>query len=53
MITNKTSVRDVIRLKHYSVRTECAYISWIKRFIFFHDKKHLDTKPFPISHTIT
>lgn len=33
-------VRDVIRLKHYSIRTEETYVSWIKRFVLFHDKKH-------------
>ncbi len=33
-------VRQKIRLKHYSIRTEEAYVSWIKRYIFFHDKKH-------------
>ena len=33
-------VRNQIRLKHYSIRTEESYINWIKRFIFFHDKKH-------------
>ena len=33
-------VRDKIRLKHYSIRTEQAYVSWIKRFIFFHNKMH-------------
>ncbi len=33
-------VRDKIRLKHYSIRTEQAYVDWIKRFILFHDKKH-------------
>ena len=33
-------VRDIMRLKHYAFRTECTYISWIKRFILFHDKKH-------------
>ena len=33
-------VRDRIRSKHYSIRTEESYIGWIKRFIFFHDKKH-------------
>ncbi len=33
-------VRDVIRTKHYSIRTEEAYVSWIKRFILFHDKRH-------------
>jgi integron integrase len=29
-----------LRLKHYSIRTEDAYLGWIRRFIFFHDKQH-------------
>ena len=33
-------VRDTIRLKHYSIRTERAYVDWIKRFILFHQKRH-------------
>ena len=33
-------VRDKIRLKHYSIRTEETYISWIKRYIYFHNKTH-------------
>ena len=33
-------VRDVIRKKHYSLRTEQAYVDWIKRYIFFHNKRH-------------
>jgi len=33
-------VRHLIRVKHYSIRTEEAYISWIKRFILFHNKQH-------------
>jgi len=33
-------VREVIRVKHYSIRTEEAYVHWIKRFIFFHGKRH-------------
>src|SRR5438034_10909446 len=33
-------VRDTIRLKHYSIRTEQAYVDWIKRFILFHGKRH-------------
>jgi integron integrase len=33
-------VRDKIRLKHYSIRTEQAYADWIKRFIRFHGKRH-------------
>jgi len=33
-------VRDKIRLKHYSIRTEQAYVDWIRRFIRFHGKRH-------------
>lgn len=33
-------VRDAIRLKHYSIRTEQSYIEWIRRFIYFHNKQH-------------
>ena len=33
-------VRDAIRVKHYSIRTEEAYVDWIKRFILFHGKTH-------------
>lgn len=29
-----------LRLRHYSLRTEQAYVEWIKRYIFFHDKRH-------------
>ena len=33
-------VRETIRLKHYSQKTEKTYVSWIRRFILFHGKKH-------------
>lgn len=33
-------VRDVLRKRHYSIRTEQAYVDWIKRYIFFHGKRH-------------
>ena len=33
-------VRQAIRTRHYSPRTEEAYVHWIKRFIFFHNKRH-------------
>jgi hypothetical protein len=33
-------VRNAIRLKHYSLRTEQAYVHWIRRFILFHGKRH-------------
>jgi len=29
-----------MRFKHYSIRTEATYRDWIKRFIFFHGKRH-------------
>jgi hypothetical protein len=28
-------VREVIRIKHYSIRTEHAYLQWIRRYILF------------------
>lgn len=34
------SVREAIRVRHYSIRTEQAYIGWVKRFILFHNKQH-------------
>ena len=33
-------VRDKIRLKHYSIRTEKAYVNWIRRYLLFHNKRH-------------
>jgi len=30
----------VIRARHYSRRTEGAYVAWIRRYILFHDKRH-------------
>jgi integron integrase len=33
-------VRTVARVRHLSYKTETAYVSWIKRFIFFHNKRH-------------
>lgn len=33
-------VRNAIRLKHYSIRTEKAYVEWVKRYVYFHKKKH-------------
>jgi integron integrase len=33
-------VRDRIRFKHYSLRTEQAYVGWSKRFIRFHGNRH-------------
>jgi integron integrase len=33
-------VRQTIRAKHYSRRTESAYVDWIRRYILFHQKRH-------------
>lgn len=33
-------VREAIRTKHYSYRTEQTYVQWIKRFVLFHKKRH-------------
>ncbi len=33
-------VRDAIRTKHYSYRTEKSYVDWTRRYILFHNKRH-------------
>lgn len=33
-------VRSMIRMRHYSIRTEGAYVDWIRRFVLFHGKRH-------------
>ena len=33
-------LRQAIRVRHYSIRTEQAYVDWVKRYIVFHGKKH-------------
>jgi hypothetical protein len=33
-------VRDAIRRRHYSYRTEQSYLQWIRRYIYFHQKRH-------------
>lgn len=44
VMTNKLrlldQVRNKIRLKHYSIRTEKAYIDWVRRYILYHNKRH-------------
>ncbi len=32
--------REVIRYKHYSLRTERSYLAWMKKIILFHGKRH-------------
>ena len=34
------SVIEAIRIRHYSLRTEQAYVYWVRRFIIFHGKRH-------------
>ena len=36
-------MRQVMRLKHMSIRTEETYVSWAKRFILFHQKRYPHT----------
>ncbi len=36
-------VRSAIRLRHYSRRTEEAYVRWVRRFVLFHGKMHPST----------
>ena len=33
-------LRDHLRTRHYSIRTETTYVDWARRFILFHDKRH-------------
>jgi len=33
-------LRGRIRVKHYSIRTEQAYVQWVKRYLFFHGMRH-------------
>ncbi|WP_431193589.1 phage integrase N-terminal SAM-like domain-containing protein [Trichocoleus desertorum] len=42
-------VRDVIRMKHYSYRTEKSYVAWICRFIIFYNKRVLNVKGIDVS----
>ena len=33
-------MRDKIRFKQYSIKTEQSYVGWVKRYILFHNKRH-------------
>jgi integron integrase len=33
-------LREALRVRHYSIRTEQAYVDWVRRFIVFHGKRH-------------
>lgn len=34
------ALRTQLRVMHYAIRTEDAYVDWVKRFILFHGKRH-------------
>ena len=34
------TLRQAIRVRHYSIRTEDTYVDWVRRFILFHGKRH-------------
>jgi len=33
-------MRDCVRVRRYSIRTETSYLDWVRRFILFHGKRH-------------
>jgi len=33
-------MKNVMRIKHYSLKTEKSYVQWIQRYIYFHNKQH-------------
>ena len=35
----RDQMREVLRVYHYSIRTEDAYLGWVKRYIIFHHKR--------------
>jgi integron integrase len=48
------SLRDVIRVKRYSLQTEKSYLYWVKYFIIFNDKRHpKDMGAAEINHFLT
>ncbi len=34
------NIRQLMRVQHYAIRTEQAYVDWIRRFILYHGKRH-------------
>ncbi|NJM06792.1 integron integrase [Candidatus Gracilibacteria bacterium] len=40
-------VRHALRRKHYAIRTEEAYVAWVRRFVLFHGKRHPQTMGVP------
>ena len=35
-------MKNIMRMKHYSLQTEKSYIQWVRRYIYFHNKRHPD-----------
>jgi len=35
------TIRHATQVRHYSIRTEDAYVDWVRRFVLFHGKRHL------------
>ena len=33
-------MKNVMRIKHYSLQTEKSYVQWVRRYIYFHNKQH-------------
>ena len=42
-----SSVSDFMMVRHYGKRTIKAFLYWIKYFILFHEKRHLETMGAP------
>src|SRR5262245_31523065 len=38
--TSGSRVREALRIRHYSRRTEEVYVAWIRRYLLFHDNRH-------------
>lgn len=35
-------MKNIMRIKHYSLHTEKSYVRWVRRYIYFHNKRHPD-----------
>jgi hypothetical protein len=33
-------MKSIMRMKHYSLQTEKSYVQWVRRYIYFHNKRH-------------
>jgi integrase len=40
-------VRAAVRVRHYSLRIEAAYVGWVRRFVHFHGKRHPESMGAP------